>query len=76
MSQQSKVNQKPGGSASSSSGPDKQTALDLLASWVALAQAAGLTVEQTYSPKNGRFSVRVYEVAIDTDRVVVAGVEE
>lgn len=53
--------------------PSKQDMLDMLASWCQMATESGLQIEQLYSPKNGRFTVRVYDVSMnEASEVVVA----
>lgn len=68
MSQQSKVQEKPGQSKNDS--PDPQVVLDLLTSWIEFALNCEMNIEQLYSPKNGRFTVRIYDVQMDGDQLV------
>lgn len=68
MSQQSKVKPKPSESANDL--PNPQTVLDLLVNWIAFAEQCELNIEQLYSPKNGRFTVRVYGVHMDGENLL------
>lgn len=69
---------KTGGRRSASAAvPDKQSCLDMLASWCQMATEAGLQVEQRYILNASRFVVRVEDVLLgDDDQLLVKGADD